>query len=100
MRAQADVIRGGGGAQGLVRVVQCDLGLGEVVVALHALGLELDGPDAVVDAGVPCLQLDAGEGAVGEEGGVGGVALDAGGWRQRNASVTSSCSGRGTYALE
>ena len=78
VRAQADVIRGGGGAETLVRVVQRHLRLGEVVVALHALGLQLDGPDAVVDAGVPCLQLDAGEGAVGEEGGVGGVALDAG----------------------
>lgn len=53
------------------------MGLREVVVRFHVGGEEGNAVEAVVDAGVPGLETDAGHGAVGEELGVGGVLLDA-----------------------
>ena len=42
-----------GGIERFVGMVERKLGLGEVVVAFHVVLLQLDGLDAVVDAGIP-----------------------------------------------
>lgn len=74
---EAFVVGGESGGEGFVRVVECELGLGEVVVGFHVVWGEFDTAEAVVDAGIPALQTEAGHGAVGEEFGVEGVLLDA-----------------------
>ena len=48
-------------------MVEGQLGLGEEVVSLHVFGLEGDGGEAVVDAGVVGEEFEAGHGAIGEE---------------------------------
>lgn len=58
-------------------MVERELGLGEEVVGFHVVGGEVDAAEAVIDAGVPGLEAEAGHGAVGEEFGVQGVLLDA-----------------------
>lgn len=77
---QALLVGGHGGVEGFVGVVEGELGLSEVVVAFHVVAVELDAAEAVIDAGFPRLEFDAGHGAVGEESWVAGVLLDAGPW--------------------
>ena len=60
-----------------MRVVQGELREREVVVGFHVLGEEGDAVEAVGYAGVVGGEFYAGEGAVGEEEGVGRVFLDA-----------------------
>lgn len=56
-------------------MVQGELRLGEVVVGFHVAAFELDRFEAVVDACVVGKEIEAGEGAVGEDFGVRGVFL-------------------------
>ena len=57
--------------------MQGQLGLREVVVCLHAVGVQVEGFQRVGEHGVPGGEFQAGHGSVGEEFGVRGVFEDA-----------------------
>lgn len=73
---EAELVGGKGGGERFVGMMQRELGLSEVVVSFHVGGEEGDAVEAIVDAGVPETEADAGHCAVGEEFWVGRVSLD------------------------
>ena len=65
--------------EGVVVVLEREVGLREVVVCFHVVGGEAEALVAVVEDAVPVVHLESGHGAVGVEGGVGWVGDEAGG---------------------